>query len=93
VYLGDLWAVLGGWAFLVPLVSWWFIFGWVGGSVSPSVSLCLCGDSGVRLEQLAGGVVEIVEVESDEGKLRAIVGCAEGVGAADLLAPVSGQTR
>ena len=44
-------------------------------------------------EQLTGGVVEIVEVEPNERQLGSVVGGGEGVGAADLLPPVSGQTR
>jgi len=42
---------------------------------------------------LAGGVFQIVEIETDQRQLRPIVGGAEGVGATNLLPPVSGQTR
>ena len=39
------------------------------------------------------GVVEIVEVEADEGQLRSVMSAGEGAGATDLLPPVSSQTR
>jgi hypothetical protein len=45
------------------------------------------------LKQLAGGVVEIVEVEADERQLRAVMGGGECVGTTDPLPPGPGKTR
>jgi len=45
------------------------------------------------LKKLAGSAYQIVEVEADKRQFRSIVGGAESVGAANLLPPVSGQTR
>lgn len=42
-------------------------------------------------DQLTGGVLEIVEIEADEGEFGSIVGGRERVGATEPLAPGAGD--
>ncbi len=48
---------------------------------------------GKTLKKLAGGIVEVVEVEADQCQLRSVMSTCECVGATNLLSPVPGQTR
>ena len=45
------------------------------------------------LKKFAGGVVEVVEVKSNESQLGSVMGTGEGVGTSNFLPPVSSQTR